>query len=64
MLNALIDRRRLIKVSDIGGDIAAVSSSGRGLVLGARDQPIRVLDAKRVRPSGHRSPSRGAARRP
>ena len=46
MLDALIDRRRLMTVSDTGGDVAAVSSSGRGLVLGAADQPIRVLDAK------------------
>jgi WD40 repeat protein len=45
MLDALIDRRRLMTVSDTGGDVAAVSSSGRGLVLGAADQPIRVLDA-------------------
>ena len=52
MLNALIDRRRLTKVSDTGGDVVSVSATGRGLVLGSPKDPMRVLDAETGQPVG------------
>jgi WD40 repeat protein len=52
MLNALIDRRRLTTISDTGGEVTAVSSTGRGLVLGARDDAMRIIDARTGKPVG------------
>jgi WD40 repeat protein len=56
MLRALVDRRRLLKVSDTGGLVTAVSGAGRGVVARG-DNSLQVLDATTGQPVGKPIPA-------
>jgi WD40 repeat protein len=56
MLKALVDRRRLLAVSDTGGRIAAISAAGRAVVTRA-DNSLQVVDVSTGQPVGKPIPA-------